>query len=65
MSKGEEKEKQRNRLLNIENKRMATREKAFGEMGETRDEHWVSYGSIESLCCITETNITLLTNEFK
>ena len=69
MSKGgKEKErcKQRSRFLTIENKLVITRGEDGG-MGKqvmrikvgTCDEHWVLYGSVESLYCTPETNITL------
>ena len=55
--------KPRNRLLITENKLMVTRWEVWGEWGEqgigiqegTCDEHWVMYGSAESLYCIHET----------
>ena len=49
---------------------MVTREEVVGGMGEIGDgikkgtcnEHQVLYGSVESLCCTPETNITLYVN---
>ena len=67
MNKEKKKEdKPKNRLLTIENKLMVTRGEVGGGMGEIgegdHDEHWVMYGSVESLYCTPETNITLYVN---
>ena len=68
--KERERGKARNRLLTIENKLMVTKGEGGGGMGKEVigikecicDGHWVLYGSVESIYCSPETNITLYVN---
>ena len=66
--KTERETNQENRLLTIESKLMGNRGEAGGGMGKIGDgnwectccdEHWVIYGSAESLYCTPESNIIL------
>ena len=56
MNKGEKKERQTKKqtLNSVKNKLMVTR----GEVGAL-DEHWVICGTVESLYCTPETNVTV------
>ena len=64
-----ERERNQERFLIMENELMITRGEVGGAMGEIGegikegtccDEHWVLYGTVESLHCTPETNSTCM-----